>query len=246
VIARRDVRLSVAIQHHPARPDLLKRLLGDLAAELDAAGPRPFHTLEVEVVADPDPHGDPSPWRTAKLAWALTPPWCTHRLVIQDDAMPCTDFLWAAVEAIRHRPAALVSFFMGWAGTWMASAMRAQADTSSWYLHPDRSWLPHVALAMPRELAVDLAVWVPPDVRDRRADDEAVAWWSQERRTRGVGVDCWVTIPSLVQHDDDAPSTMYAHRGAQAERVATGERMRRAACWIGDYHPRVIDWTRGL
>lgn len=248
-IPRTDVRLSVAVMHHPARPELLERLLRDLQDELQSSayervidGAR----VEVEVVEDPEPFAPASPWRTAQTCWAWTPDWCTHRLVLQDDAMPCIDFVWAAVEAIRHRPTALVAMFMGWAGTWMANDMRAAGDTSSWYLHPDRQWLPCVAMSMPRDLARDLAAYDPPDERAQRADDEAIAWWSQQRTAQGRPVECWVTIPSLVQHDDDAPSTMLAHREGQKARWEQGQRMRRAACWIGDRNPREVDWTKGL
>lgn len=218
------VRVSYAVMSHPARPDLLPRLLG----ELEAMG------VTAEAVVDPEPFGPTSPWRCAREAWARTPEDCTHRLVLQDDAIPCDAFPTGVLAALTAQPAHPVSFFVNWLGH---QCGRAQAealercDALCWL--PMNGWYPTVALALPRHMALDLAAWQTP--RPQIADDAVVAQWANARRIKVLQ-----TAPSLVQHDEDAPSTITQHMDARRR----GGRAA-AACFIGDHHPDVIDWTRG-
>lgn len=222
-----DVRLSVAIQHHPSRPDLPGRLLSMLELGTARYG-------EVEVVSDPEPFGPVSPWRTARKVWLETPDWCTHRLLLQDDILPVPGFLTAAVEAIRHRPNDVVSFFLGWFPTWAVQAHREAAERGeSWSPIEPHAWVPCLALSIPKEIAHDLGNYEIRPYRDDDsiADDQHVGAWCRDR-----AITPWQTVPSLVQHDDDEVSTLAGHR----------QGMRRIAnCFIGHHDPSTIDWSRG-
>lgn len=192
------IRLSVAIQHHPARPELPERLVEQLAM-----GPL------VELVVDPEPFGPASPWRTAREAWRRTPDWCTHRLVIQDDALPCDGFRRRALEAIAEHPDEPVSFFYGLNSYPLdMQGYRDAYDTGkAWFALPLQGWVPCVALCLPRAMALDLAEFhLPHHDRDHVADDEVVLEWCAAR-----GYSCMATVPSLVNHDDLATSTMGGH-----------------------------------
>lgn len=238
---RRQVRLAGAIMHHPSRPDLPPRLYSMLGPDARAR--------HLRVVTDPEPYGgrasllpsgavevaqDVSPWRTYRECLRRAPVDCTHYLILQDDVLPGRRFLWAAVEAIRHRPDAIVAFFVNWLAHATATTLVANAQTcTAWSpLHPTERFVPTVALAYPRGLVDDLYGCPEGDVHLPIADDEVVGQW---RRRRGLPV--WCTVPNLVQHDEEAPSVLLGHRES---------RPRYACCFIGAHSPALIDWTRGL
>lgn len=207
-----DVRLAAWITHHPSRPTLPLRL----TALLD--GP-------ARLVFDPRPHGAVNPWRTFRraLETAATDTTATHHLFLQDDALPCPGLCAAAAHAASWRPGAIICLFVNDLATQTSLRIRdAAARGAGWAPVVGERFVPTVATVWPRELvvrAVFEARPVTPDVP--QADDEAVGDWA-----RGAGVEVWATVPNLVQHDEDAPSTFLGHRDG---------RQRWATCWIGDY-----------
>lgn len=214
--------------HHPSRPQLPPRLFAML-------GPTP-RARHFRVVTDPQPITElhkVSPWRTFQRCLHEAPPGCTHYLILQDDVLPCRRFLWAAVEAIRHRPTEIISFFVNDLAHASSTMLVQNAQTClAWSpLHPTERFVPTLALALPRGLVDDLAVY-HTDAVNPIADDEIVGRWRRER-----GLPVWLTVPNLVQHDEEAPSVLLGHRDS---------RPRWAACFIGSHSPALIDWTRGL
>jgi hypothetical protein len=181
-------------------------------------------------VTDPEPNEERNPWRTARECWKHTPDDCTHRLVLQDDIIPCRRFLDHARRALAARPSRITSFYLGMNATLTYRSMLVAAqDCSAWVLGSTDSWVPCLALAIPRDLTASLAEF--DDGTRPVADDDVVGRWC-----RWHGLPWYATIPSLVDHDDDAPSLMRSD-------WANGRRV--AACWIGDADPGLIDWTRG-
>jgi len=185
--------LSIAIQHHPSRG----HLLGGLAS------------LRAEVVTDPEPDGDPSAVRTYIECLRAIPAGATHRLVLQDDAQPCSDFRERAEAAVAERPGELLALFvpgMGLAGRWMRAAWK---DGKRWLELPtSMNWVPVVALVWPVELASSFVPFAEEHVAGRAArrmatmgDDPVVGRF---RRVNHLAV--WAPVPSLVQHPDLVPS----------------------------------------
>jgi hypothetical protein len=214
--------------HHPSRAQLPGRVLGMLGPDARA---RHFR-----VVTDLVPHvgvHSVNPWRAYKACLAVAPPDCTHFLVLQDDALLCRRFLWAAVEAIRHRPTEIVAFFLNDLAFQSACAMKAVVPLChAWSpLDPNERFCPTVATCYPRLMVDDLRRF-DSDMVNPIADDEMVGRW---RRERGHAV--WCTVPSLVQHDEEAPSVLLGHRDS---------RPRWASCFIGSHSPALVDWTNGL
>ena len=202
---------------------MLARLVGDLDAQ----------HVPHEVVVDPDPFGPTNPWRTARKAWAAVADDATHHVVLQDDAIICNEFSEALELVADAQPTAIVALFVNWLGHIHAKAQLAACEaTRSFARLPRYGWYPTVATMMPAALARDFGDFQTH--KDRQiADDAQLALWANPR-----GHHVLVTVPSLVEHDETALSTIAGHNRPDT-------RPRSAACFIGDTSPLDIDWTRG-
>jgi hypothetical protein len=200
-----SVNVSVAVQHHPARAHLLDRLV-------DALG-------GAEVVVDPDPDSPyRSPFRTYMEALRRTPTGATHRLIVQDDALPCAGFRDRMLEAVAEKPDVLVALFAPGASTHRVPITRAALAGERWaQLRP--TWVPTVALVWPVELVPRFVAWADDRYAGsvREGDDGPVGKWAARNHLRA-----WATVPSLVEHPDVEPSLIgRKHRaGANRARVA--------------------------
>lgn len=199
---------------HPSRANLARKL---------------STRLRIPVVWDPEPDGPRNPWRTAREAWRLTPDDCTHRLVIQEDVKPCPRFLFHVKRALEAKPDRITSFFLGTNATvtWREMLI-ADARGAHWCQGFTNSWIPALALCIPQRLCASLASY--EDGTRPVADDDVYGRWAREH-----GLPWYATIPSLVDHDDTAPSLM---------RDPASLGVRTAACPIGRTDPALIDWTR--
>lgn len=209
------VALSIAIQHHPSRGELLRPLLSSL---------NPFPPF---VAFDPDPEGRPNPLRTYVRALEYLPAWATHHLVLQDDALPCENFVAAAGSAIAARPANPIAFFLSEQSQEYHRAARAALDDGDTFATlPLRRWAPVVALCWPRDLVAPFLEHAA-EIRGARADDDAVGGF-----LRSAGAEVLATVPSLVEHPDSAPSVV-------GRRTRGG---RRAAFYVGERDALAIPW----
>lgn len=197
-------------------------------------------TLAGELVFDPQPDGLRSPWRTYRRALELTPESATHRLIVQDDAVPCPWFSEAALAAIQARPDDLVVFFVGGRPDAHAQAVwRACREDQPWARLRFDQWCPAVAVAWPvRHIEPFLEFVDSKNWRDNfTADDEIICRYLQEIREHA-----YATVPSLIEHPDVAPSI----RKSSHHRALT-DLGRVAACFISDEcDAREIDWNVGL
>lgn len=212
-------RLSVAIQHHPSRPGLPERLLGRLDY---FRGQTMCDAGMIDLVTDPEPDAVASPWRTAHHAWSTTPPGCTHRLVIQDDAVPCAGFLDRLAAVIAAKPTAPLALFFGIHSypLDMVAYETALRSCAPFYALPTGApWVPCVALVLPRTMALSVAAWGAARPHPM-ADDRIIGEWAHDQ-----GVQVYATCPSLVDHDDEAPSLM----------GGSGLQVRRAFCFADRY-----------
>lgn len=180
---------SVAIQHHPSRA----HLVGALRARLG----------EAEIVRDPDPDGPRSALRTYREALRRTPKDARHRIVIQDDAWPVSEFRIAAEAAIREKPDSLIAFFVPGTGQQRQAMNRAAALGHRWALLPRADWAPTVALCWPRELVYDFLTWSEEKFPFCEGDDGPVGAYVRARK-----LEVWATVPSLVEHPNTEPSLL--------------------------------------
>jgi hypothetical protein len=179
-----EVRLSIAIMHHPSRRDAVGAIV---------AGCSP---LTATIIEDPDPDGIPSPLRTAKLAWAAIEQGATHHLVLQDDVELPAGFIALLLQAIAGRPSDAIALSVNWNSPCNAYLSRLAAVAGSpWADLSDREWVPTLGLVLPAPEAAQLAVYLerfPEDVAD---DDEIIAEFCRSRR-----LPISATIPNLVNH----------------------------------------------
>jgi hypothetical protein len=193
--------LGIVVQHHPSRADLLPPLIDRLG--------------DCEVATDPDPDGKPDPLRCYLHALRLERADETHRLVVQDDALPCRGFRSKAEAALAERPDGLVAFFVpGSAGGGMNRVRRAAARGERWARLGAGGWIPAVATCWPMHLIPDfLDFCAHPKFAKKRSDDDLMA-----RFVRATKTEVWATVPSLVQHPDRIPSLIGRRHGAGAIR----------------------------
>ncbi|MBP2702778.1 hypothetical protein JOL79_03045 [Microbispora sp. RL4-1S] len=191
-----DIRISVAVMHHPRRADRLPRLVRSCAP------------LRPRVVTDPDPSGPPSPLRTAKRAWAAVAPGATHHLVLQDDVTLTPGFAGLLNGAVAQRPRHAIALYSNWNSPQNSyHVRRAAAAGSPWAPLSPAEWTPTQGLVLPADQARELAEFLAPIPDAIRDDDEMVALFCAERGIRPLA-----TVPHLVDHADEP--TLAGHAGS--------------------------------
>lgn len=214
--------VPIRVQHWPPRKQGLERLL--------ARAP------SAEVITD-DEAGKPNPWRGYKKCLSNLPP-TGHVAVLQDDTVPCINFELALERVVAARPDAVISLFVaGLNNVTRKDYWKAMKFQRHWVEINFRD-IHHVcALVWPVDRARDFLAWaevakIPGHSRIPRSDDAIVGAWAKQKR---IGV--IATVPSLVQHPDDVPSTIGRKHYNGMERGRT------AIHWIGDGDPLGIDWA---
>jgi hypothetical protein len=193
------------VQSHPSRRELRKRLLAGL------------HGLPTEVVeTDFDP---PNPWLGYRECLSSIPEGITHLLVVQDDAITCRN-LPPAVKRIAagdngEHP---ICLFLGMLPMrTKRDALQAGRDGDPYVRVHVSDWLPVVAVLWPVEKARHFMEWSDrfeprgPRVRPERSDDAMGGRWMRSTRQT-----VFATIPSLIEHPDDAPSTIARNPGGRS------------------------------
>ncbi|MEV2274262.1 hypothetical protein AB0I72_01635 [Nocardiopsis sp. NPDC049922] len=185
-----DVRLSTAIMAHPSRRDR--------AEALAARHPE----LAARVVLDPRPQDGPSALRTAAAAWSAAPEDATHHLVLQDDAVPCADFLPKVLAGVRALPEASLSLFAEWTSM-TAHNLRLAAMAGAVWAEAVDEYVPCVALVLPAALGREFGEAARSRLHTWPAqDDVSLSHFLYER-----GVTRLCRIPTLVEHDGPASLT---------------------------------------
>lgn len=141
-----------------------------------------------------------------------------HLVVLQDDSLPCGNFLEAVENVLELAPDRLVALFHAGQPESALHILRA----------PERSfvelrfvrgsdWLPSVALAWPADLVRAFRSYRWTGTQKQRGDDLPLGQFALRH---GGAVAC---VPSIVQHPDDQPSSWQEKRpghGKNPKRVA--------------------------
>lgn len=174
--------VDVRIMAHPSRADNVYRMLKSLG-------------LTDDIIIWDDREGVDDAMYTARKAWEFPiPEGCTHRLVLQDDAELCEDFLQIAEMAAARHADKVVSF--------MHEGSIEQPER-----YKRQVFSVGVALMMPYSMVkqfldfVDnrLEWYTGPLYRNiLRHDTTCMRYWMAN-----TGVVCVTTVPSVVQHIGD-------------------------------------------
>ncbi len=174
------------IQAHPSRAHLHDRLRGALS-------PLPTEIL----IHSSDP---PDPWQNYRRCLDYRGD-AFHLLVIQDDAIPVAGFAEAVLAVAARNPDSPVCLFMGSLPASTASLVRRAKPDVRYVPLVLSSFMPLVCVLWPTHVARSFLEWSATSGRMTRADDGNAARWLRATRTPVL-----VSVPSIVQHDDDEPS----------------------------------------
>lgn len=197
------MKISASIMAHPDRAPMVEVLTS---------------RLDGEVPVFWDPHGPPSGkgdrvWSVAREAWSMHDPESDFHILLQDDAIPCLDFLAGMAQALEHVPDyACVCPYLG-KGRNVPSRWRTMADSAdekqaSWVRSYVLMW--GVSIVAPTRFIPDMIKWC--NRKSGMPDDMRVGRWFQRQK-----IDTWYTWPSLIDHSAQGES-LTKHR--QVERVA--------------------------
>lgn len=172
--------------------------------------------------------GDPNPCRGyLKCLEAPAAEDATHLCVIQDDALPCKGFIGEVEAAVGQKPGEMISLFVGGLpGRTRRDFLAALGDGARWTPVYFREIHHVVALVWPIQLVTDFLTWYGgariPLPKPHKSDDAVIGYWARTSHRL-----FWATVPCLVEHPDDVPSTIRAMS-------RFGDRGRRAIAFLDD------------
>lgn len=213
------------IQSHPSRRAVRQRLIDGLPS------------CDIEVIEhESDP---PSPWAGYKeclrsISGAENE--ITHAVILQDDSIACRNLPLAVNRIIEVIPDSPVCLFMPMVSATRRNATLAARQGQCFVEVIHRGFMPVVAVIWPRDKAEGFLEWssTHQSLRrgngqriEHRSDDAMAHLWLRTKREKA-----FATIPSLVQHPDDVPSTISRSGGG-----------RTAMFWHGhNWDPLSIEW----
>lgn len=210
--------MNFLVQHHPDRAHLLDRLVVSLPG--------------VQVVEDPDPRGQPNPWRCYQRCLEVAAGLEGPTTIVQDDVVLCDGFAEIAPVAAAVHPGWLTAFYVQWWGLSGNQAKMASGQGRRFAPITRHEWMPVVATCWPEGAPAECLTWLaekPGAVT--RSDDHNVGRWLRKSQRRAVG-----TVPCLVDHMDDTPSLIRT----RSQRVGG----RRAAVpWDRIGNPAELVWS---
>jgi GR25 family glycosyltransferase involved in LPS biosynthesis len=178
------IRVPIAIVAHPKRNAEAMRLAAQVDAEalcwdLGEFGAEHNHLQAWRWLAEEDSE------------------WC---VVLEDDVIPCSGFLWQLRDALAHAPSPIVSLYLGRGRPphWQESIARAITDAPSFLTAP--AMLSCQGYAMRTELFRGYNA-VKFFINTKRAPiDEAMTLWIGSHTMKGSVVS--YPVPSLIDHRD--------------------------------------------
>lgn len=143
----------------------------------------------------------PDPWANYRRCLAKIPDKFSHVLVVQDDVIPKLGFVDAVTRIAERHPDTPVCLFMGALPSSTASQVRRAKPDVRYVPLTVGSFVPLVAVLWPTHVARAFLDWSSTARGMTRADDGNAAKWVRATRQQIL-----VSVPSIVQHDDEEPS----------------------------------------
>lgn len=171
--------LSVAVMAHPSRAAFVEELTPQLPG--------------AEVVWDE--RNDR--WDTGRRSLLAYDSRASHHVVVQDDAILCTDFLAGVEAAVAFSGENPVGLYTGRVrphqATITPAVKGALAAGAPFLVAPGPYW--GVALAIPTAHIDELVAWGDENPQIKNYDRRIGAWYDRVK-----SLECWYTVPSLVDH----------------------------------------------
>jgi len=207
-------KISVAIMAHPKR----ERFIESITSVLDAEAPIVW-----------DEKNDR--WDTGRRSMLAYDKSATHHLVVQDDAIVCRDLVAGLTRAVEVVPDNPIGLYVGNVRPDQPQVYRrlhkALREDQSWLVMPGPWW--GVGVCVPTHLIDAMVAWGDANTRIANYDRRMAAYFAR------VGLKCFYTVPSLVEHRQD-------HQSLVPGRVTVG---RRAHWFIGATKSALdIDWSK--
>lgn len=158
-----------------------------------------------------------NPWKTARAAWGAARPGVTHHLVVQDDIRIAPALADVVRDLALRFPDRGFAFYAQWDTNSSYRVRMAAFGAEPMVQASAREWVPAQALLLPKRVC-DLVYAMPED--HSRDDDEVLATVLYHREP---GCDVGITVPNLVEHDDDPDLGYNSEHG-----------LRRTACFAGE------------
>lgn len=169
-------------------------------------------------------------WNGTRLAWlsGLKNPEATHVITLEDDAIPCKDFIESVYTIAALKPDEVIAFYSLRSETHCVTW--AEKNNSHWYVTDGNA--SGVGVMMPREKLVDFLRVVDAFIEPGVPYEDARLWgWQQLRKYR-----TWTTVPNLLEHGQPGHSTLGFNNAK-----------RTSAKFIGkEISGMSVNWTRGL
>lgn len=194
------MKVSMAIMAHPARQDFVDELT---AGQLH----------DVPVVWDQQNDR----WDTGRRSMLAYDPTADWHLVVQDDAILCSDFVATVHRALACVPADRpVAFYTGRTRP-NAELVRRMVEAAErldrrWLEFPGPWWGP--AVAVPVHMIDRMVAWGDENPKIANYDKRMAAHFDS------LGVRCWYSYPSLVDHRTEGNPSLVPGRGNAPIRTA--------------------------
>lgn len=163
-------------------------------------------------------NGGGNPWYNAKRCW-LTDTDADYQMVIQDDAILCTDFLEYVYKCIAFNPMAIWSFYC----PYKVTKKITKIDASTPYLQIVGNKLNGATILLPKKYArtiVEDTDYIFGE--EYKHDDSRISWWSCYNK-----IPAFTTNPALVEQKT-IKSTLAGHRGKGNSRFWIGKDVSKA------------------
>lgn len=153
-------------------------------------------------------NGGGDAWYNAKRIWNADMSDFTHRLVLQDDALLCNDFLTYVEKCVAFKPNAVWSFHVGW------KAEKTFRDADTPYIKINGCKTSGQAVLMPIALCSQMITETDFYFgQDYKHDDSRIGWFCAYNQ-----IDLFGTNPQLVDHRQ-IKSTLKYHNAKRYSRT---------------------------
>jgi hypothetical protein len=217
LLTAKMIKLSISIMHcswNSERVEMLYQLvkkLGDISS-----------LTKLSISDDTEKQGI---WFNCKQAWQQVHPDSTHHLVLQDDMLPCTNFIPALHQIIQLKPSEIIHLF-----ACNRAIDQALKEGKHWHTMPGGSW--GGSIILPRE-HFEWYKWVDQHCLNfhKHSDDTRLDHYAMCHQKL-----IWNVAPSLIEHIGYDKSLIGNSRGD----------WRKSIKYIGDRDPLTIDWSQGM